>query len=51
MAAVSELNSDDARVLLNVLEKMRARDGLTLARLRDSKSDVSAPLLELSATR
>jgi ribokinase len=51
MAAVSDLNSDDARVLLNVLEKMRARDGLTLARLQDSKSDVSAPLLELSATR
>jgi ribokinase len=44
-------DSPDALVLINVLEKMRARDGLTLARLQDGRNGVSAPLLGLAATR
>jgi ribokinase len=46
-----ESNHPDVMVLTNLLEKMRARDGLTVARLLESRNGVYAPLLALAATR
>ncbi|TDO45256.1 ribokinase [Kribbella sp. VKM Ac-2527] len=51
MAERSDWDSPDALVLISVLEKLRARDGLTLARLQDGRNGVAAPLLGLAATR
>jgi len=39
----------DARVLFNALEKLRARDGLTRARLQNSRSGEAAPLVNLAS--
>ncbi|GAA1567294.1 PfkB family carbohydrate kinase [Kribbella sancticallisti] len=46
-----EWEPPSALVLTHVLEKMRARDGLTLARLRDDRGQAAAPLLQLHATQ
>lgn len=43
--------SPDEQVLRHALEKLRARDGLTIARLRASASDAAAPLLRLKTVR
>jgi ribokinase len=43
--------SPDEQVLRHALEKLRARDGLTAARLQAGASDVAAPLLRLAAVR
>lgn len=43
--------SPDEQVLRHALEKLRARDGLTAARLQAGASDVAAPLLRLVAVR
>jgi ribokinase len=53
---VAEQNHGDweppsALVLTHVLEKIRARDGLTLARLQDDRTQAAAPLLQLHASR
>lgn len=45
-----EWEAPNALVLTHVLEKMRARDGLTLARLQDDRGQ-AAPLLQLHATQ
>lgn len=50
MADRRDLQSPDALVLMHVLEKMRARNGLSVARLHGSRGDDAAPLLELAAT-
>jgi ribokinase len=50
MADRHDLESPDALVLMHVLEKMRARNGLSAARLQSSRSDEAAPLLRLAAT-
>ncbi|MFC5264644.1 PfkB family carbohydrate kinase [Kribbella qitaiheensis] len=46
-----EWDAPNALVLTHVLEKMRARDGLTLARLQDDRGQAAAPLLQLHATQ
>lgn len=46
-----EWEPPSALVLTHVLEKMRARDGLTLARLRDDRGQAALPLLQLHATQ
>jgi ribokinase len=46
-----EWEAPNALVLTHVLEKMRARDGLTLARLQDDRGQAAAPLLQLHATQ
>jgi ribokinase len=43
--------SPDELVLTHALEKLRAREGLTLARLRSAAQTVAAPLLGLAAVR
>lgn len=52
---MAELNNEweppSALVLTHVLEKMRARDGLTLTRLQDDRGQAAAPLLQLHATQ
>ena len=50
MADRHDLETPDARVLTHVLEKMRARNGLSAARLQNSRDDDAAPLLGLAAT-
>lgn len=44
-------DSPDELVLTHALEKLRARDGLTLARLEAGATGVAAPLLGLTAVR
>jgi sugar/nucleoside kinase (ribokinase family) len=51
VAADSEWEPPNALVLTHVLEKLRGRDGLTLARLQDDRSQVSSPLLQLHASQ
>ncbi len=46
-----EWEPPSALVLTHVLEKMRARDGLTLARLQDDRGQAAAPLLKLHAAQ
>jgi ribokinase len=46
-----EWETPNALVLTHVLEKMRARDGLTLARLQDDRGQAAAPLLQLHAAQ
>lgn len=43
--------SSDELVLTHALEKLRARDGLTLARVEAGATGVAAPLLSLAAVR
>lgn len=43
--------SPDEAVLIHVLEKLRARDGMTLRRLEAAAHGVAAPLLGLAAVR
>jgi ribokinase len=43
--------SPDELVLMHALEKLRARDGLTLARLRAGANGTAAPLFSLAAVR
>jgi ribokinase len=50
VADQNDYESPDALVLVHVLEKLRARDGLTLTRLQTSRDD-AAPLLRLHATQ
>jgi ribokinase len=51
MADRGEWESPDALVLTHVLQKLRTRDGLTVARLQDDRGDAAAPLLRLHATQ
>jgi ribokinase len=51
MAGERDGESPDALVLAHALEKLRAREGLTLSRLRGSRREVAAPLLRLAAVR
>jgi len=51
MADRGDWESPDALVLTHVLEKLRARDGLTLARLQDGRGGDAAPLLRLAASQ
>jgi ribokinase len=46
----NDYESPDALILVHVLEKLRARDGLTLARLQTGREE-AAPLLRLHATQ
>jgi ribokinase len=47
----TDMVSPDALVLTHALEKLRARDGLTHARLGNTRSVEAAPLLGLAAVR
>jgi ribokinase len=51
MAERQTRETPDEQVLRHALEKLRARDGLTAARLQARASDVAAPLLRLAAVR
>ncbi|GAA0955023.1 PfkB family carbohydrate kinase [Kribbella koreensis] len=53
MGALShgEWEPPSAPILTHALEKIRARDGLTLARLQDDRSQAVVPLLRLNASR
>jgi ribokinase len=51
MISRRELESPDALVLTHALEKLRARDGFTQARVQAGRTDVAAPLLALAAVR
>jgi ribokinase len=51
MADQQVRESPDEQVLRHALEKLRARDGLTITRLRATASDAAAPLLRLRTVR
>ena len=51
MTSRTDMPSHDALVLIHVLEKLRARGGLTHLRLDMSRRIVAAPLLNLDAVR
>jgi ribokinase len=51
MADQQVRESPDEQVLRHALEKLRARDGLTISRLRATASDAAAPLLRLRTVR
>ena len=51
MAEQHVRESPDEQVLRHALEKLRARDGVTVPRLRATASDVAAPLLRLRTVR
>ncbi|MGI9008120.1 MAG: PfkB family carbohydrate kinase [Streptosporangiaceae bacterium] len=51
MAEQHVRESPDEQVLRHALEKLRARDGLTITRLRATAADAAAPLLRLKAVR
>lgn len=44
-------DSPDELVLAHALEKLRAREGLTLSRLRGAAHSIGSPLLSLAAVR
>lgn len=50
MADRHDLDTPDPRVLTHVLEKMRARNGLSAGRLQNSRDDDTSALLGLAAT-
>lgn len=50
MADRHDLDTPDPRILTHVLEKMRARNGLSATRLQNSRDDDTAALLGLAAT-
>lgn len=51
MSDLTGVDSSHELVLTHALEKLRARDGLTLARLEAGRHELTAPLLALPAVR